>query len=708
MHIFLKDSFINEYLTKAQLISLLTSKKISQEIYGIKYIICKIQQGNDYEDLFDYIIKLFDSPNLTLKMLINRFFRFYFTNEKNNYKKILLVNTLLKDFNDMKNITFKYLIELSTKETLKFFLPLLKKEIPYKLCYQLYKFDEEYFHILNIQENLNCTEYLHLCSFTNLKISNEILLKNLYDNKKIIPLLRKYYYEKNKISETIINRLLQKDDVQIFYYTFRLILQMHYNNLKKNAEYTTIKNSLLQKCYDASFIYMKQSNELQYHILLLHQEIGHLVSFSNENYILFKSDPDYIKKEKIKLLFNNLDEISISKIKKYNFLMIVELSLKKECVIFEEKLYTNNYEDVINILISINTNNSLVIHMIKKYLTSLKNKNINVFVLQKYLYLCSLYLDNDEILLQNPKIGFNTILGFYINLYKREILNKDDLILSLKKFSIQHKENIKIIIDLINKDVGSIAFYENSFNIEQLERINIDLYCDKKNNNLENFKSENLNEHVKSKFNNDANSFINTNEENNSFILLEEQFNEYLKFEDLLISKPFLEENKLKIKNDSNIINRQKTFLIDHNFLKGVLKIQNGKIYLIIDIIEKNTILEYEINNKIYKKIISKENKIELCSLNYNVRELKVKIYDDLYNIKIGKFFEPYKISINEWDLKFSKIIKYKLVDHFELNDTYVLDDEKFAFKYFNEPVYGKIFNDKIILKSDEKVLKDF
>lgn len=709
MNIFKPNSFISLKYSKEHISSLLTSPSVTDNILALRYILCKIQESYEYTHEFDTIIKLVDTTNPILKKLTNEYLRYYFYHIKDEDRKLLIVNTVLKDISDMEDYTMEYLVDFSTPSILQTYLPHITKYICkltsatknistskldkiYSLAYRCDKIFNTSL-VESIDPEYNITDYLNLVSLTHLKLPDDQILINLYNTDNLKYILRKICYDQGDVTDTsLYTILIKKDDLTTFYYTFQLII----NN------YQNISPEILQKAYDTSLIHMSTDNETLFHILILHESILDKIKYTNLSYLIYYSDPEYIKKQKIRILFNNLDDLGIREIRRHTYIEIVELSLIKECTEFEDVFYKNIPDDVIRALykITVSSENQVctrkLMYIVQKYLLHIIDKvsDMKEDVLRMFVYLCSVYLEEDSL----PKIqaNFNTILSYFLNLFRRSVLTKSEMITSLKKYT-EYKDKIKTVSDLIINDVGSLLYFNDTVRLIKNQNVKIDLY-----NNLMDCKPYLESKMVKRISNKKPVNIFNT-----SKILIKSgiEYNTVDKERDSTVDTDIKRFSSL-IKNYT-LSTTEKVF-IDHKFIKGVLSIRKRLLFLCIDVLEKDTVIEYTINKISSKITLSRESKVEISRVSINTDQVQIRIYEDIYNIKIDWKFYPNVVTRDEWEKMYNGLSKYKLVDKIDMTGVHQVDDERFSFRIFDEEVYGRIFNNQIILKGDEEIVKEF
>lgn len=674
MKFFNTGYFVTEKYSDKELYTLLKSTDTEDNIQGLRYILCKVQEGYDFSGDFDIIIKLIDTTNTKLKILTNEYFKYYFRNNIDEERKLLLVNTFLKDFGDMSDCIIGYIVELSNTTLIHTYMPYLIKYIQkcsnYKqLCHIAYTCDKKYGTELSIKvpTKWEDSDYLTLISLTDLTMPDNIIDYNIYNTPNLIPIVRKIFYNGSDLDSDVIKILLKKNNITLFYYIFKIIVSKY--------------PELLQDAYNQSLIHMSTSYEYLYHLLILHEDIIDRVKYTNRTYSIFFSDPDYIKIQKIKILFKNIDEISIKEIRRHKFLEIINLSIKYNCTLFEDVFYENEIDDTIRALY-IACKERRLAYVIQKYLISILNRRVEMKenILRMFVYLCSIYFDSD--ILPEITANFNTILSYYINLYKRGILKQPELVASLQKYSKQHKDKLKIILELIKSDINSITQFTDKISITEEPKIKIDLY-----NNLLDCKpySQNNTDIFENKKVSSLTTDLETNIKKVS-IKNNEILHNYILYRDT--------------KKENNVF-------IDHKSIKGVVYILNNILLLNIDILEQDINIKCIVDKQTTNILLSKESKVELCDVS-SVSFVKLYLCNEVYNISIKSKISKNIVSKEEWNKEFNKLNKYKLVENFMMMDeVHKVDEERFSFCVYDKKVYGRIYNNQIILKSSEDVLKE-
>ncbi|WUR02623.1 AP complex subunit beta [Vairimorpha necatrix] len=673
MNFFKTNKFITEKYSNDKLILLLKSTSPNDNIDALKYILCKIQEGYDFTLEFDYVIKLIDTTNRTLKKLTNEYFKYFFKIYNEDERRLLLVNTFLKDFSDMSEIIINYIVELSDKSIINSFLSHIIKYLKTtnnkrQAYYVAYACDKKFGTevVKQLTEDWKDPDYLHIISLTNHTMPDNIILSNIYNNANLIPILRKMYYEKAEFSNcNIIKILLKKDNLQLFYYTCKIILF-------KYPEY-------LQDAYNQSLIHMDTTPENLYNILLLHEEMLEYVKYSNFTYIIYGKDPDYIKLQKIRILFKNLDEFSVKEIGRHNFVEIIEYSIAKDCLIFEDVFYENEINKVINSLYKVHKEDKLK-YVIQKYLIFLidKHEDMKQDLLKKYVYLCSMYFDDD--LLPVITASFNTILSYHLNLYKRDIYDKNGLIKSLQKYKHVYNEKVKALTSLIETDISSLLQFQDKIKEKVVKKVQVDLF-----NNLLDSKP----------YQENSTGVINTTQTKSESFDLE-----------INTKSKIVKENLMKTFIIFRDIEKDK-ILVDHDSIKGEMFLRNNILILSIDVLEKDTFVECITEGNTQKITLSKESKVPLCDIS-NVDNVKIIFNESQYEVSIRNKISKHSITKEVWEKEFNRLTKYKLVENINMDEVFKIDDERFSFLVYDEKVYGRVYNDQIILKGNEKILKDF
>ena len=133
----------------------------------------------------------------------------------------------------------------------------------------------------------------------------------------------------------------------------------------------------------------------------------------------------------------------------------------------------------------------------------------------------------------------------------------------------------------------------------------------------------------------------------------------------------------------------------------------NNILLLNIDILEQDINIKCIVDKQTTNILLSKESKVELCDVS-SVSFVKLYLCNEVYNISIKSKISKNIVSKEEWNKEFNKLNKYKLVENFMMMDeVHKVDEERFSFCVYDKKVYGRIYNNQIILKSSEDVLKE-
>jgi hypothetical protein len=379
--IFYDFSFIKEPMSILKILDTITVNPTE----SMKHILCRMQNNEDLDFIFNEVIKLIDTRVNILKFYTNLYLKVYTKN--NPIRQLLCVNTFLKDLSDksdvIKKSTLKVIESIKDEVILSNYKNKIKntknesKEIKIQKLMIMseieieiedlnefiksgdpemnYKGIEKMCDIIvcnlkggglskvggksKVGENTHLNNpHTHTPSHTP-SLSNPLTLSKPLNNPPSHSLNTPHL---NTPILDLINRNL--NNPKSLYFLIKLAylknLQispcLHFNYLPLFFYSSLISNDK-QSIYNSSLLFLKSSYEKIYHILLFQESLLDFVDYENSNYLIYEEDPFYIKTQKVKMLFYKLDDISIYELTRQSKgelrEVILENGIKKGCII---------------------------------------------------------------------------------------------------------------------------------------------------------------------------------------------------------------------------------------------------------------------------------------------------------------------------------------------------------------------------------------
>lgn len=301
----------------------------------MKKVLSMQQQGYDMSSLHNEVLKLFNTDDANLKMLVNYFIKTSFYLNQNN--QILYVNSFLKDYKN-RNLQIKKLaIEDSITLCNEFILRNYIQDI--KLLF------------MSDDVEIKCVLYTNLVLFY---IKNrELFLENQFDHLlltglehpdrhvvihtlKTLSILEKYenFVGIPKILD-LLKRFIDKNDTESLMYGMKILMQKKCTNITflermlqwgdvciyYSSAIILLRNSedYCQMIFDHGLSYLNLRKEQNYNILLfllfLITNYGSHISYDNKYFTIFEDDLPSIKLLKLRILAYRIDVVAFEEIK---------------------------------------------------------------------------------------------------------------------------------------------------------------------------------------------------------------------------------------------------------------------------------------------------------------------------------------------------------------------------------------------------------
>ncbi|KAF9764547.1 AP-3 complex subunit beta [Nosema granulosis] len=724
---FCDNSFVKTPLSTKKILE----KMFSNSTEAMRSIICRMQAGEDMSMLFPEVVKIIDTQDVELKRLTNIFLKKY-TKEK-PMRQLLCVNTFLKDLADKSKEMVKTALEtvgwMGDEIVLKNYAGQLKRLADRRLEIQMGLVDA----LSRIPSSIEILEGFIFSD--NQKLSRKALGSVAFSNRKKNSLvenkgsnlIEKKFIENDleavsyllKISPVdnidFLLRCLKKDHLPLFFYASQILLARD--------------TSYRQFVYDASLPFACGSDERIFHILLFQESLLDFVSYENSSFLIFDRDPLYIKRQKVKMLYHRLDDISIQEIRRWAWdpallETILGNGLKKNFVVHEIFTNTNN-SSIIDILYAYYPFSPQYTHLVKAYLSQLKTAN-NI---KKFLFLAGNICDELPLALKEIESSTNIstfdIFKFYLAFFRRKFIDIHQLMAifgDLKK-NPELREKAKTLIDLIHTHgpYSLLDFAENIINEQKEEIIQLD---HKHESNADKSMHESINE-------NNAHESINENNfdfhklkidshENNANKNNAYESNPHQQPEnDIMSYKPYKETPFSSFKK-TGFEEWMKTplslssgdVLVDTKYLKGTLVLLPDSICLEVDILSKPQSVSFGFDNSLETLLVNSEETYSLRSLKIELinKTLKLIISNCVFEIFVDpkRLISPHKCPPEDFEESFKCLNSYKIVEMLDLSTVFSLDQTSFCFEILGHVVYGKMFCNQVVLKGDKEILEIF
>lgn len=318
---YLVDSAIEEPRPVQELQAELKSSKTT--VKAMRTIVSMIQQGYDLKALYSDVLKVIDTNNYELKILCIFYLKITCTDRPAS--QLMCVQAFLKDFNEINQKIQKLAISNSV---------ILCDEILIKSYVEEIKKMSKHSNVEIRMETARCMALFYLKNKDFFKSEEMIkdlkdLLKdkdlqvktaalnaisiierheNYFDSKEILKIAKKMndcsritglkaalnvlkYKRLTENSKEFYLTILNSSDICIFYL----------------AASKLIENGLFYKIiYDSSLFFMNSRPEQLYNLLIFIYSFVNKVEVDVNDFIIMKTDPDYIKELKIKIILSSL------------------------------------------------------------------------------------------------------------------------------------------------------------------------------------------------------------------------------------------------------------------------------------------------------------------------------------------------------------------------------------------------------------------
>lgn len=693
----------------------LSIKKITEKLGGeekerveaMRSIVCRMQEGEDLDFMFNEVIKVIDTRCVELKRLTNIFLKKY--TKDNPVRQLLCVNTVLKDLGDksqgIRDAALHTVGFLGDEVVLGNYTRQLKRlecegvldaigRIVSRMDSSIVGEFREIIRGFIFSEDSRLSIKALACCINDPVQESEVLdlLRRKNDYTSLYFLVKMIYINRLEVDLNFLMKCLRMDYLPLFFFTSSILLSRD------------VKHR--QLVYEASLLMTTRSPEEYYHILLFQEPLLDFVDYDNASYVVHEDDPIYIKRQKVKMLFHRLDDSSMSEIRRLSsdtslLETILENAIKRN---FEIPLKGQYPLEILCRNYPLPSSYSL-----KKDLVYYRD----IQDVPKFLFLAGNLCDEkpqvfEEIKkMQKPEVAYD-ILKFLLTFFRRKILSLEELVEEIKSLrrNPSFRKKAKAILEIVNSKgpYALMDFAETKPLSEPPKRgVKLDL-TQEKGEGGEMQKEDTLHNQMHK----------NEGEMHKNELSLHK--NESTLHKDILSCKPYVDKS-LKNCLFSNEWLRSTTasssgdVLVDTRHLKGTLLLLPDSVSLEIDILEKPQKILFGFEN-LKELILKKEETVTLLPLSPSLlnKSLRLVISNSVFEILLDpkRLMSPHECSLMDFEESFKLISSYKIVEKFNPESIYSLNDTSFSFKILGHVVYGKAFCDQVVLKGEREILEIF
>lgn len=454
-----------------------------KHVNTMKKVLSMQQQGYDMSGLHNDVLKLFNTNDVNLKMLVNYFIKSVIYLNQNN--QVLYVNSFLKDYKNTNLQIKKLAIEDSIVLCNEFILRNYIQDI--KLLF------------MSDDIEIKCVLYTNLVLFY-IK-SRELFLENQFDQLlltglehhdryvvihtlKTLSILEKYenFVGTSKIFD-LLKRFIDKNDTESLMYGMKILMHKKCTNITLvermlqwgdvciyySSAIILLRNSKdhCQMIFDHGLSYLNLRKEQNYNILLfllfLITNYDSYIKYDNKCFTIFEDDFLSIKLIKLRILTHKIDAIAFEEIKylvsRYELLPdIYRICIEKDIYLpgILGFIHDSEINDVIKITL-----------LFKDKFTNRKQLNIASWcndlkqLLKKYnpknqmipyaLEVASFVSDTIPEFVYNLKNNENLLVRYFLNMYFNGFIVENICLQHLKR--IKNHNKCSRLITIIQKNI---------------------------------------------------------------------------------------------------------------------------------------------------------------------------------------------------------------------------------------------------------------
>lgn len=748
---FSNTSFVTRPMGRDLIVKSISSMNKKKQVHGMRSLVSRMQCGEDMSDLYSDIIKVIDTRDVEFKRLLN----FYLVRYTRGWpaKQLICINTFLKDFGDetcgIRHCAIEDSGLLGDGAIIKNYVNAMRThgssdsaETRCKVAESLRNYfaaDPKLFldeGLCEVLRSLASDPDPDVCACaigsirtierdTRILSGAEIskLLSNYTSSGNTEALAGLLGLMRNRAEDIVctssLSSLLDSPDLHMFYLASSLIISM-------DASYK-------QTVFDRLGGFLDCKDEELYFVLGYAESLIADVHYENSCFVIYHDDKKYNKVRKLSLLFRRLDDVSIPEIRRQcrdsELTGVILKQALRADYLMEELFCNGSQEEIILTLYDTEPISDRWSAAIRLFLYNARD----VMEKRKYIYLSGRYSreipsEIDNIQGQNIPSLINELIRFYMNLHRRGLMDQEAMLkhLGTLQKSYLAKDRIKMVVNGIK--MHGMRLFNTFCNIkgasnsnEHEETSSLKTSITPTSANVLNIRPYGFDQSecnitgsldhagcMEGQGNPSNTDPIFDNELCDSEMFSGQQSTAFLREEENVWLR--FAESQMNERHEARGIKCAK--LIDTSGLKGVLGIVDYDVVLQVDILELPLTIRYEYRKQMYSREIGSERVIilsKVCPSAVNSKFI-LSIGRSVYELSLDveNFMYPLRCSRDELENEFRNIKNRIVLESFDAGMAYAIDDTSLAFSVFSSNFYGKLLDDKVVLKGTKDGLSLF